>query len=58
MFLLEIRPLAWGPPYALGVALKRQKTGKKERKKERKQEFLCGAVGYDTASSLQRLGSL
>ena len=38
-----IRPLAWEPPYAAGVALKRQKTGKKrkekrERKKERKRE--------------------
>ena len=30
-----IRPVAWEPPYAVGVALKRQKTKKKE-KKERK----------------------
>ena len=28
-----IRPLAWEPPYAAGVALKRQKT-KKERKRK------------------------
>ena len=27
-----IRPLAWEPPYAMGAALKRQKTKKKERK--------------------------
>ena len=30
--IAPIRPLAWEPPYALGVALKRQKT--KKRKKE------------------------
>ena len=29
-----IRPLAWGPPYATGVALKRQKTKKKKKKKK------------------------
>ena len=29
-----IRPLAWGPPYARGVALKRQK--KKKRKTKEK----------------------
>ena len=29
----QIRPLAWEPPYATGVALKRQKTKKKEIKK-------------------------
>ena len=28
-----IRPLAWEPPYAVGVALKRQKDKKKEKKK-------------------------
>ena len=31
-----IRPLAWEPPYAAGVALKRQKTKKKKRKKRKK----------------------
>ena len=29
-----IRPLAWEPPYALGVGLKRQKTKTKTKKKE------------------------
>ena len=29
-----IRPLAWEPPYASRVALKRQKTKKKKKKKE------------------------
>ena len=39
-----MRPLAWGPPYALGATLKRQKkktkkkTKKKKRKKERKRK--------------------
>ena len=28
-----IRPLAWKPPYAVGVALKRQQTNKKQRGK-------------------------
>ena len=31
-----IRPLAWDPPYAASVALKRQK--KKKKKKKRKKE--------------------
>ena len=38
-----IRPLAWEPPYASGVALKRQKTKKKKKKKERKKS-VCGVV--------------
>ena len=29
-----IRPLAWEPPYAAGVALKRQKTKKKIKEKK------------------------
>ena len=34
----QIRPLAWEPPYAAGVALERQKDKKKERlNKEKKQ---------------------
>ena len=31
-----IRPLAWEPPYAMGVALKDKKKQKKERKKKKK----------------------
>ena len=37
-----IQPLAWEPPYAVGVALKRKKT--KKKKKQHKSElvpFLC-----------------
>ena len=30
-----IRPLAWEPPYVLGVALKRTKDQKKKKKKEK-----------------------
>jgi len=30
-----IRPLAWEPPYAVGAALKRQKTKKKKKKKRK-----------------------
>ena len=33
--VLPIKPLAWGPPYATGAALKKKK---KERKKERKRK--------------------
>ena len=32
------RPLAWGPLYAAGAALKRQKTKKKKKKKKRKRK--------------------
>ena len=32
----RIRPLAWEPPYAVGVALKRQKTKKKQKQKQYK----------------------
>ena len=31
----QIRPLAWEPPYAVGAALKRQKTRKKKKKKKK-----------------------
>ena len=33
-----IRPLVWEPPYAAGVALKRQKDQKKKNKKTKKQK--------------------
>ena len=33
-----IRPLAWEPPYAMGVALKRQKTKKNKKKKKKRRE--------------------
>ena len=31
-----IKPLAWEPPYAVGVALKKSKAKKRKKKKERK----------------------
>ena len=37
-----IQPLAWGPPYTAGAALKSQKT--KEKKKKENQHYL---VGFD-----------
>jgi len=33
--IAPIRPLAWEPPYAVGVALEKAKRQKKERKKEK-----------------------
>ena len=36
-----IGPLAWGPPYALGVALKRQKDQKKKKKKKKEKQIQC-----------------
>ena len=33
-----IQPIAWEPPYAVGVALKRQKKKKKEKKKEKEKK--------------------
>ena len=33
-----IHPLAWEPPYAVGLALKRQKKKKKKKKREEAEE--------------------
>ena len=35
--IAPISPLAWEPPYAMGVALKRRKKEKKERERKRKE---------------------
>ena len=35
-----IRPLAWKPPYAAGVALKRQKTKRKGKGEDRYEEVI------------------
>ena len=35
-----IRPLAWEPPYAMGAALKRQKTKKRKKEKKENRHFL------------------
>ena len=40
-----IRPLAWEPPYAEGVAQEKGKKIKKERKKKKTQEFLMWRNG-------------
>ena len=36
-----IKPLAWEPSYAMGVALKRQKTKKKKKTKQEKTKVYC-----------------
>ena len=36
-----IRPLAWEPPYALGVALEKAKGQKKKKKKRRQEPILA-----------------
>jgi len=49
----RIRPLAWEPPYAMGTALKRQKTGEKKKKKRiNSQEIM---TGFATMNSLQQI---
>ena len=37
----SIGPLAWEPPYAMGVALKRQKKKKKEKERKRKPQIVA-----------------
>ena len=39
-----IRPLAWEPPYTMGVALEKTERPKKEKEKERKKEKNVTAV--------------
>ena len=39
-----IRPLAWEPPYAVGVALKRQKKGWGECQKDSEMQDVCLAT--------------
>ena len=45
-----IRPLAWEPPYAMGVALKRQKKKTKENDKKKKKKKGMGAVSVEQTS--------
>ena len=44
MATAPIRPLAWEPPHAVGVALKRTK----ERKKEKKYIYLIYVIAFCT----------
>ena len=39
-----IKPLAWEPPCAAGVALKRPKKKKRKKKKEKEKQLLVGHV--------------
>ena len=53
-----IQPLAWEPPYATGVALKRQKKKKDFSKKENHQNSLVAQWVKEPALALLWLGSL
>ena len=46
-----IRPLAWEPPYAAGLALKRQKTKDKKKKKRMSEEPRPGPRTRNTQKS-------
>ena len=50
-----IRPLAWEPPYAISMALKRQKdtTTKKKKEFSHPGKFLCCALGDPALPQLQ-----
>ena len=39
-----IRPLAWEPPYALGMVLKGQKTKKTEKEKKKMQHYVAAGL--------------
>ena len=43
-----IHPLAWEPPCAAGVALKRQKKKRKKKEKKRKEEVELRGKGSET----------
>ena len=51
-----IRPLAWEPPYAAGVALEKTEKKKKKKRKEKKKErfglkspYECKVINLQTA---------
>jgi len=46
----QIRPLAWEPPYAVGVAL--EKTKRQKKKKKLKEKVLFGNVSLGLVTSL------
>ena len=50
-----IRPLAWEPPYAMGVALEKAKNNK-ERKKERKKDNIERETQSDKSISNDLIG--
>ena len=53
--IAPIRPLAWEPLYAIGVALKRQKNKAKQKKKPKKNSLGASHTPYDIPTLL--LGS-
>ena len=45
-----IRPLVWEPPYAMGVALKRQKDKKRKKRKRKRGSSHCGSAEINLTS--------
>ena len=50
-----IRPLAWEPPYVVGVALKRQKTEKKEKKERKEMKMVTLLQIYGNKKDYKRI---
>ena len=46
-----VRPLDWEPPYAAGMALKRQKD-KRQKKNKKKYIFIVILIGFQEATEL------
>ena len=55
-----IRPLAWEPPHAEGVALEKPKSQTNKQKKGSVQEFPCGAAssGSDVVTAVVRIATV
>ena len=45
----QIQPLAWEPPYAVGMALKRQKTKEEKRMTDMSKGYKCQLEGFPMA---------
>ena len=52
-----IRPLAWGPPYAVGAAQEMAKKTKKKKKKERKKSCLSIQPAEITSDFILKLAT-
>ena len=53
-----IRPLAWELPYAMGVALKRQKDKKRKKRKRKRGSSHCGSAEINLTSIHEDTGLL
>ena len=45
--LLRFDPLAWGHPYALGLAQKKKKKKMRDREREKEKEIICLSSGQN-----------